>query len=226
MTISLNCLVKIQLFERISSQAAFDFLYSQTYESESGSPEFVSEIENAISKGEDYHSPDNSWDSSTYYEWLKISPRLSEIDLRPYLHLTKEESGSLAAYDELSVEAQEILAALLEAAEIDEDLQEGLRLIGIDESSKIFDRLYRRASSEQFPLSSIKSLINLPLAFSQHEEKFILILNEIPANKRSAPLMPTLGRFSWCKNLLIEWSKDDNTPKKVQGAIKNILEDE
>ncbi len=46
--------------------------------------------------------PHESWKAPFISDWLKLSPPLSEIDLRPLLYLSRDKAISLASFDELS----------------------------------------------------------------------------------------------------------------------------
>ena len=112
MTIDFGGLVKMQLFERCASPAAFEDLVKKSVESQDGKLIFLQEIEAKVASGEDYDTEDSNWKSPFIKEWLKLEPKLGDADIRPLLYLSRDRSLSLAAYDELSKEANEILSAL------------------------------------------------------------------------------------------------------------------
>lgn len=222
MTLSFEELVKMQLFERCASPAAFEFLTKQVAKSDVGKPTFLKDLEESLAKGEPYKIPDTSWDSPFLKEWVKINPPLADIDLRPLLHLSKDKSISLASYDEMSPQAQELLSALLESNNIENMLVEQLQNIGELESERILARLIRRSRTDQFDLSSIKRALHVPTAFPNLAPIFLGFLSEIPSNKRKAPLIPLIKEEDWAKSLLIKWGEDEHSPKPVRNAINKI----
>jgi hypothetical protein len=61
--------------------------------------------------------------------------------------------------------------------------------------------------------------LHLPKAFPELATSFIAMLDEIPAGKRPAPLIPQLRNETWAKELLARWEKDDSSPAPVRKAI-------
>lgn len=222
MTLSFEELVKMQLFERCASPAAFDFLAKQVAESDVGKPDFLRKIEDALAKGKQYKAPDNSWDTPFLKEWVKINPTLANVDLRPLLHLSRDKAISLASYDEMSSQAQELLSALLESDKLEKMLVQKLKHIGELESERILSRLARRSRADQFDLLSIRRALHVPVAFPKLASLFIALLSEIPHDKRKAPLIPLIKEEPWAQDLLVEWGKDENSPTPVKNAINKI----
>ena len=217
-----DALVKVQLFERCASPAAFEFLVKKVAESGDGKIELFEQIESKIANGEKHELPDKSWDDPFIHGWLKISPKLSNMNLRPILHLSKNKTISIANYDELSSTAQDLLSTMLEIDTIDQLIIQQLVNIGETEAERILIRLNRRARSEQYEITSIKRALNVPEAFPALAPSFVSLLREIPAKKRVAPLIPFLGKHNWAQETLKEWSDDDPSPKSVIRAINSL----
>lgn len=85
MTIDFGGLVKMQLFERCASPAAFEDLVKKSVESQDGKLIFLQEIEAKVASGEDYDTEDSNWKSPFIKEWLKLEPKLGDADIRPLL---------------------------------------------------------------------------------------------------------------------------------------------
>lgn len=213
-------LVKVLLFERCASPAAFEYFVKTIAESDTGKPEFLNAIESSLASGNEYVPPTDSWDSSFIHEWLRISPPLADIDLRPLLHLSKDRSVSLASYDELSPLAQSLLEAIIASSgkRIDKHLVTSLKELGESEGERVLNRLTKRARAEQFSSESLIRALHLPHAYSALAPKFASLLRDIPAKQRKAPAIPLLSaNFSV---VLSEWEKDTQSPKPVVTAIK------
>ncbi|WP_230463049.1 MULTISPECIES: hypothetical protein [Burkholderia cepacia complex] len=106
--IAIEQLVKVQLLERVASPAAFEFFVKAVASSLNGEAEFLEALEVAAQADDEYVAPHPSWSTSFYQQWVRLSPRLAGSDLRALLHLSRDRSLGLAAYDELSEEARKM----------------------------------------------------------------------------------------------------------------------
>ncbi len=219
MSVSFEELVKLQLFERCAPAAAFEYLAKQVGDSEDGKPKFLQELEEKVAKAEELTFPHESWKAPFISDWLKLNPPLSEIDLRPLLYLSRDKAISLASFDELSPDGRELLSALCEAKGLLPPLITKIKQIGAIESEKILTRMKRRARNQQWESTVIIQALHLPKALPELATSFIAMLDEIPAGKRPAPLIPQLRNETWAKELLTRWEKDDSSPAPVKKAI-------
>lgn len=219
MSVSFEELVKLQLFERCAPAAAFEYFAKQVGESEDGKPLFLKELEEKVGKAEDLVFSHESWKVPFISDWLKLSPPLAEIDLRPLLYLSRDKAVSLASFDELSPDGRELLNALCEAKGLLQPLINSIKLIGVIEAEKILTRIKRRARNQQWEQSVVIQVFHLPKAFPELSASFISMLDEIPAAKRPAPLIPHIRNEVWAKELLERWEKDQNSPPQIKKAI-------
>lgn len=219
MSVSFEELVKLQLFERCAPAAAFEYLAKQVGDSEDGKPQFLQELEEKVAKAEELTFPHESWKAPFISDWLKLNPPLSEIDLRPLLYLSRDKAISLASFDELSPDGRDLLSALCEAKGLLQPLITKIKQIGAIESEKILTRMKRRARNQQWESAVIVQALHLPKAFPELATSFIAMLDEIPAGKRPAPLIPQLRNEKWAKELLVRWEEDDSSPAPVKKAI-------
>lgn len=219
MSVSFEELVKLQLFERCAPAAAFEYLAKQVGDSEDGKPKFLQVLEEKVAKAEELTFPHESWKALFISDWLKLSPPLSEIDLRPLLYLSRDKAISLASFDELSPEGRELLSALCVTKGLLQPLIANIRQIGVIESEKILTRMKRRARNQQWESAVIVQALHLPKAFPELANSFIAMLDEIPAGKRPAPLIPQLRNEPWATELLARWEKDESSPVPVKRAI-------
>lgn len=220
MSVSFEELVKLQLFERCAPAAAFEYLAKEVGESEDGKPKFLKELEDKIAKDEELTFTDDSWKNPFITDWLKLSPPLADIDLRPLLYLSRDKAISIASFDELSPEGREFLSALCEAKGLIQQLVKNIRPIGITEAEKILTRMKRRARNQQWESVVIIQALHIPKAFPELAASFIAMLDEIPAKKRPTPLIPLLRSEPWAKDILVRWEQDENSPAKIKNAIK------
>lgn len=221
MSVSFEELVKLQLFERCASRAAFEYLMKHVGESEDGKPKFLQELEEKVAKAEEWKSPDESWNNQFIKDWIILNPPLSDIDLRPLLYLSRDKAISLASFDELSPEGRELLVGLCEAKSFFQPLIERIKQLGEIEAEKILIRMIRRARKGQWESIQIIQTLHIPKAFPQLAKSFLVMLDGIPANKRPSPLIPLLREETWAQQLLASWKDDEKSPSTVIKAIKS-----
>lgn len=222
MTIAFDQLVKLQLFDRCAPPAAFECLVKQVAEGGDGKATFLRKIEAALAKGESFDMPDPSWDEPFVRDWLRLNPRLGDVDLRPLLYLSRDRTLSLASFDELSPEGRALLEGILEANNLMPPLILQLKSVGETEGERILSRIRRRARSNQWDRATLIQALHVPKAFPNIGPAFINLLNEIPASKRPAPLIPLIRAEPWARELLERWSADDKSPQPVKNAISKL----
>jgi hypothetical protein len=224
LTIAFDQLVKLQLFERCALPAAFEYLVKQVAERDDGKAAFLVEIESALAAGESFDMPDPSWDEPFVADWLKLSPRLGGVDLRPLLYLSRDRTLSLASFDELSPDGRALLEGILEANTLMQPLVKQLQSLGEAEAGQILSRIRRQARSNQWVYETIIQALHVPKAFPTLGPAFVNLLNEIPSEKRFAPLIPYIRTEPWAKDVLERWRDDENSPLPVKNAINALKE--
>lgn len=220
MTIDFGGLVKMQLFERCASPAAFEFLVKKSVESQDGKLAFLQEMEAKVASGDDYETDDSNWKAPFIKEWLKLEPKLGDTDIRPLLYLSRDRSLSLAAYDELSKEASEILSALSAVdKDILKDLVAKVKEVGETEAERLLVRLGRIGSGSQWEKKNLIATLHITEAYPNLGSRLVNLLDAIPAKTRKAAFIPLLLDKSWASEMLTRWSNDENTPQPVKNAI-------
>lgn len=220
MSLELSGLVKMQLFERCASPAAFEYLVKKSVESKDGKLVFLQEIEAKLESGEDYETEDSNWKTPFITEWLKLEPKLGVMDIRPLLYLSRDRSLSLAAYDELSQKASEVFAALSTVdKDILNDLVTQIKEIGETEAEKLLVRLGRVGSGNQWERKTFIAALHIIRAYPNLGSRFVNILDAIPAKARKPYFIPQLLKETWASEMLAKWQKDQDTPQPVKNAI-------
>lgn len=216
--------VKVQLLERCASVSAFEFLAKAVAASSDGKAVFLANLEKAAGKDEKYVSPDASWDTPFYEQWVKLSPQLSDADLRPLLYLSRDKALALAAYDELSTQAKQILGAALKTDGHSYALVGKLKTLSEAEASKVLTRLVRRARSDQWSEASIKRCFNIPAAFEQLGSQLAVALREVPIERVTPSLLPELKDKAWAAQLLVAWKSNSKASIHVKNYLKNQMQ--
>lgn len=220
MPLALDELVKIQLFERCASSAAFEFLTKAVASNPDGKAEFLDAVETAAQKAEKYEPPHASWTGPFYEQWVKLAPRLTDKDLRAILHLSRDRSLGLAAYDELSAEAKKVLEATMEATELSKMLVQQLTALGEGDVSRILNRAIRKARENQWEIDDITRCLNCTDAHPALGLQLAPALFEVPGNKRSVALLPLLISRAWARELLQHWEDDTETDEKSRRYLQ------
>ena len=221
MTLPFAELVKVQLLERCASDPAFEFLTKAVAASADGKAVFLESLEQAAGKDEKYESPDASWSTPFYEQWVKLSPQLSTVDLRPLLHLSRDKALALAAYDELSAQAKKVLAAAMATDGQSHALVAQLKTLAEPEASKVLVRLVRHARTDQWSEASIKRCFNIPEAFEHLGSQLAAALAEVPIERVTSPLLPELRGKAWAAQLLEKWKADPKASQTVRNYFKS-----
>ncbi|MCK0508205.1 P-loop NTPase fold protein [Aromatoleum anaerobium] len=218
MSIGFPELVKLQLFERCANAVGFEHLAKAVAASDDGKVQFLADLEAAAQKGNPWVAP-TPWSQPFYEQWVKLAPQLGDVDLRPLMHLSRDRKLAIAAYDELSQEAQKMLDALVSATSVIPTLVDHIKALGESEAERVLTRLGRKARTEQFTSDSVARCLNITKAFPALGPQLALLLGEIPANRRPIALVPLLQNETWAAGELQRWESDADTPPQVKRAI-------
>jgi predicted KAP-like P-loop ATPase len=218
MAVGLEELVKLQLFERCASPAAFDFLVQAISSNDEGKPEFLNALEKSAAKGEAYVVPNASWGGAFYEQWVKLSPQLADVSLKPFLYLSRDRALALASYDELSPEARKVFEASLKATQVLVGLVGQIKAIGEVEAERVLVRLVRKARTEQWSAGAVTRCFNVTDAFASLGPQLATALAEIPAEQRPPAIGPLLTK-PWAEALVAEWITDKHTPQQLKNSL-------
>jgi len=219
LTLAYEALMKLQLFERCVSPAAFEFLVSEAGRSEDGKPDFISKLEASLANGEDYEQPCESWKDPFIEPWMKLNPPIGDIDLRPILNLSRTQVSATVSYDKLSTLALEILDSILASSEIEKLIVNQLKSLGETESEQILVRLIRKARAEQLSNESILRMMNVTEAYPSLSKMVVSLLVENTPKRIHASLIPRLKNKLWAAPILKKWLEDEKSPQTVKTAI-------
>lgn len=221
-TVDYSCLVKMLLFERCASAGAFEYFVRKSAKSQDGKLDFIKQIESDLAEGKDYSAPDSTWKSDFVESWLKLAPALGDYDVRPLLYLSRDRSLSMAAYDELSPVAREILLALeqVDTLTLVSELVDKIRECGEAEAEMLLNRTIRLGRTNQWETNTLYAALHITEAFPSLGNKLVLALGEISASTRRPAFIPALRDKVWAEDMLQQWKMDENTPRNVRNAIK------
>lgn len=221
MTLDSGILIKMLLFERCASEGAFDFLAKEVAKAEDGKPEFIQKLEDDLLNGEEYEYPDITWNNDFVQKWVLVEPKLSGIDLRPLLYLSRDKTLAFVAFDELSSKGEELLTALKKVKNgtyLTEIINE-VKSLGIREAERLLKRIISLGRNEQWNVDIVCAAVHITEAFPDLGSNLASALCEIPAKSRKAPIIPIISDKEWAKEMLTRWNEDSETPNSVKKAI-------
>lgn len=219
MTTGFDVLVKMQLFERCASSAAFEYLAKNVSTHDEGHLEALAVVEPALRSGEDYKPLDPSWAGSFYEHWLKLEPPLAATNLKPFLYLSRDRATSVASYDQMSAEARAVLDAALRVDQVIPGLVAQFKTLSEQETEQVLVRLVRRARSDNWSGGSVTRLFNCTDAHPNLGSHVVGALREISAKQRPPQVGPLLRGKSWAAELVAQWKDDKDTPEQLRKLL-------
>jgi predicted KAP-like P-loop ATPase len=218
-------LAKMLLFERLGNPKAYAELTKAVAENDQGKPAFLSPWEEKANAGQKLELP-APWDDPFIEEWLTLSPRLADHDLRGVLYVSREHAPLITPEDRLSSEAAELLSGLLEHPDMASALKDRLTKVPRTEMTVIMDRLLDRARQEQewgVP-HILEACIVTAEADPPQGTRLAAFLADRPAAQIQPNIVPKIGDQPWARNVLDAWDKAPGLSRPVKAAIKRWRE--
>jgi predicted KAP-like P-loop ATPase len=218
-------LAKMLLFERLGNPKAYAELTKAVAENDRGKPSFLAEWEEKANAGQklELTAP---WDDPFIQEWLTLSPRLADQDLRGVLYVSREHAPLITPEDRLSSEAADLLGGLLEQPDMASGLKDRLTKVPRAEMTVIMDRLLDRARQEQEwgvpPI--LEACIVTAEADPPQGSRLAAFLADRPATQIQPNIVPKIGDQPWARNVLDAWDKATGLSRPVKAAIKRWRE--
>lgn len=215
-------LAKMLLFERCGNKEAYSELIAKVNNDAGGKPAFLAGWEEQVGNGIDLKL-EGFWNDPFVHEWLKIPPKLGNMDLRGILYVSREHAPIITPQDRLSSEAAELLTGLLEHPEMADALQERLSKLPRPELSVVFDRVMEQARGiQEWGVPPIlDACITLARIEASFGERLAAFLAERPTAQITPAIVAKLTAESWSKTLFPRWSQSDVKPS-VKAAITKV----
>ena len=220
-------LAKMLLFERVGNAKAYSELTAAVNASPHGHPpDFLVEWEEKANGGEDL-TLQSPWDEDFVKHWLKLPPRLSGLDLRGVLYVSREHAPLINPQDRLSSEAADLLSALLTHPEMAADLKDRLAKVSRTETPVIMDRILEHARQEQDwgvpPI--LEACIAVAKADPPQGPRLAAFLSGLPGAQIKANIVPKIFEELWSADVIAKWEKASDVSKPVKRAIEQRRND-
>ncbi len=214
-------LVKMLLFERLGNPKAYAALTKAVTENSSGKPVFLFDWEEKANAGLELVLED-PWDDPFVREWLSLSPKIADRDLRGALYVSREHAPLITPQDRLSSEGAELLGALLEHPDMAASLKDRLSKVPKAEMIVIMDRLLDRARQEQD--WGVPPILEACLVVAEADlpqgARVAAFLADRPPAQIKANIVPKIADQPWAKGVLETWDKTAGISTPVKAAIK------
>lgn len=214
-------LAKMLLFERLGNADAYGQILSAVSRSDFGRPTLLAEWEEAVHANNELDL-DPPWNGTFVEEWLRLPPRLAELDLRGVLYVSREYAPLVTPEDRLSSESADLLAALLKHPDVASGLKGRLSKLPRAETSVILDKLLDRARQEQE--WGVPDILEACLVVCEADppqgKRLAAFLSELPADQIEPNIVPKIGDTPWAQDVFKAWGKRGvNT--RVMRAVNN-----
>lgn len=217
-------LAKLLLFERCARDVVYTELASAVNSDDEGKPRFLKPLEEQATAGQPIEPCPPAWNDPFVKEWLAMPPLLAGMDLRPAVYVSRDHMPIITPADQMSSEAAELLAALLEMRGSSRTLNDRLIKLSKRELGLIMERLLARA--RQVQEWGVPPILYACLAVAaidpDQANRLAAFLSELSCQQLSAPLIPLIGNETWATSILTRWTGDKNTPGPVKKAIERL----
>jgi predicted KAP-like P-loop ATPase len=196
---------------------------------DNGKPQELNLIENG--KWDDAEEL-NMWKNDSWIiDWIKIEPKLSDIDLRPYFYFSRESIKNISIIQQknLSRDANQILEKLLSGGDsAREDAIKISSIINEYEANTILSTLVAKIeSSSEIEKSLFQSFIEWGSSRTDIHIETVAALERFPVNKIKVSFIPLITILAKKLNnktkiieLYLKWQTDEH---KLKSAIENEL---
>jgi len=218
-----SALAKMLLFERCGAPSAYAALTKAVVEDDEGKPRFLAEWEEKANSGEEL-SLNEPWDDPFLREWLTIPPRLSDMDLRGILFVSREHAPLITPEDRLSSEGVELLTAILQQPDMASQLRDRLVSLPRLEITIIMDRLLERARQEQEwgTPAILDGCLAVTDADPAQGRRLAAFLRERPEAQVKPSVVPRIADYPWASEVFDTWKAAPKISPTVKKAIMQL----
>lgn len=218
-----KALTKILLFERCAPPKAYMELLSKVAENDEGKPTFMSNWEQDAISGKFDKLPDY-WSDDFVKHWLQMPPKLSEMDIRGILYVSREHASIVTPEDRLSSDASELLTALFSNPDVANTFIDRIKILTAHELGIMMDRLLEKAKTIE--VWGVPPILNALLVLSKNDlnlgQRLKAFLLDRPESQIQASIVPKIRDEGWAKEVFSEWNASSEIKPAVKAAIKTV----
>lgn len=219
-------LAKMLLFERCGDPAAYVALTKAVVEDEEGKPRFLADWEEKAYGGQDL-TLEPPWESAFFREWLTIPPKLSDVDLRGILYVSREHAPLITPEDRLSSDGAELLTALMQQPDMAAELHDRLVRLPRPQTTIMMDRLLERARQEQEwgtpPI--LDACLSIVVADPAQGRRLGAFLRDRPPVQIKPSIVPKIEDQPWANEVFEGWRAAREVSPQVKRAITQRARD-
>jgi len=161
------------------------------------------------------------WKTDFMVRWSAMQPALAEVDLRPYVHLSKDRAIPIMGSIPLSGEASDILDAILTSPTDSKAMTARLRALSNSDFSMIADAVLHKFEDipEWGANGELEALVILAGLNELVSIKVIGFFQGRPGGSLKAGLVPKLIQNQWGKILLAKIKEKNDISAPLRAAI-------
>ncbi len=222
-------LTKMLLFERCGGDEAYANLVAAINGDDEGKPRYLKPLEEKVAAGGTIDNKEipSGWNLEFAAKWLAMPPFLADRDMRSIVYVSREHLPLVTAADQLSSDAADLLAALLELTQPSKSLAGRISELSKREKSLLMDQLLTRARQTQEwgnePI--LAACFTVAAADPDQVPRVAAFLAELSPKQLKPAIVPLIGRESWGRDVLQRWRAASDTPTAVKRAINAELRD-
>lgn len=161
------------------------------------------------------------WGEPFPKEWLALEPKLSDVDMRGAMYVSREHLPIITTDVGLSAEAAEVLQALIGQPEQAATVRSGLSGLPHSDLQRIFDSLLEiaRREEEWGAPTILVALIEVSRGNPALESQLAAFIAGRPAVQIKAAIVPRIFECPWAAAVLDKWVEDPEVVQPVKRSI-------
>lgn len=219
--VDVQVLAKWHLLERCDESTANALAEKVSAENE-GRVSILHDAEVAV-KDPDSSLPSPFGDKSFVREWLQLEPLFGDMDMRPILHLSRDSTVRDFGADDLNVAGKALRDALVVARTSNDMLRQQIKNAGEIQSGLAMARAWeiRRSSRSWQKAEEVLMLTEVSRVYPNVGPRAAALVSQAPVSQLTPGLVSALTECDWATDILLQWERDEKTPKSVKRAIEN-----
>lgn len=215
-----DVLAKMLLFERLGTPNVMSELIRQVGQEPNGKPIFLAEWETKALAGEPLNRP-SPWNEEFVEKWLALPPALNDVDLRPAIHIGRENAALFVDGPGYTKAASDVLAAMRANPGSGSQLRQELAALPPRDVGMVMDTLLREAQREgQWGTPRIlDDCLAVSRVHDSQAGKLARFLQNRPVTQIEPSLIQKISGEPWATELFTTWKASAVSPV-VKRAIQ------